>query len=465
MAINAPSLAATLSQSKDFFVETKHKVVQQTTKQIAKKIGTPMQRDHNGNINILVAWFGGEWHAGAYLTDSLLVASFDPKEHTVAMISIPRDLIVNKEGAIVKINSIFAYAMSASAYDKAQAAQALASKLSDLTGLEIPYYVLVDFQWFLSLVDQLGGVDVDIPYDLYDYAFPGSNDSYRVFSVQAWPQHLDAQTALDYARSRHSTSDFSRSQRQQLIIKALLESLKDEWLSLDLMEKLYTSYTSYLTTNISLEEMLGLLVYGDTIPDMVSFGYTYECNNNLWRTMQNWCLLYPVNQEEFGGMAWMLPRNAYLGNISHYDETQRFAQFVSTHLGALKQDFAIRIYNAVDPSYASSFAYRSGLAWGLATKLKRYGFDVESVQDADTSLSGTLAYISGDGDALKLLEGLSVFVDIDDIQYNHATVNLSGDVLPPTIDLYLGNSFLDRYGSAIFNTYLTDAELNHHPKF
>lgn len=462
VAINAPSLASALTHSKEIFVETKNKVVQESTKQIAKKIGTPMKKDHNGNINILVAWFWWEGYAGAYLTDSLLVASFDPKDYSVAMISVPRDLIVNKDGSIVKINSIFAYAMSASQGDKSKAALSLASKLEDLTGLTIPYYVLVDFQWFLSFLDQLWGIDVDIPYDLYDYAFPGPNDSYRVFSIQAWRQHLDAQTALNYARSRHSTSDFSRSQRQQLIIKAILDTLKQEWLSFDMIENIYTTYTSYLTTNISLEEMLGLLVYGNTIPETISFWYTYECNNNLWKTMKSGCLLYPVNQEDFGGMAGMLPRNAYLGNISHYQDTQNFAQFVTTHQGALNKWFAFNLYNAVDPKHAAQYPYRSWLASGLATKLKRYGFEVASVQDADEILSWTRAYISGEWDATPVLETLKLFFDIDEVQYNHATVNLSGEVLPNTIDLYLGNTFIDRYGSQIFNTYMTDAELNHY---
>jgi anionic cell wall polymer biosynthesis LytR-Cps2A-Psr (LCP) family protein len=69
---------------------------------------------------------------------------------------------------------------------------------------------------------------------------------------------LDGDTALKYARSRHTTSDFSRSQRQQQIIKAIMDKMlqKENLTNIDTLRELYDTYTRMVTTNISSKEMI-----------------------------------------------------------------------------------------------------------------------------------------------------------------------------------------------------------------
>ena len=441
--------------------DTKKLAFTTTTKIIGQELGTPMIQDDQWNINIMIVGYGGEGHAGGNLTDSIIIASFDPYNYSLAMISVPRDLIVNRSWYINKINSVFAYSYAKTkSYDSA--AQSLIEKLQDISWLTIPYYALIDFQWFTSLLEKIGWVDVMIPANLYDRAYPWPNASYTVFSIKSWYQHLDASTALKYARSRHSTSDFSRSERQQLIINAIIDKLTTWWLSIATINTIYNTYQQYIISNITLNEMMGLLRYGTKAPPMFSFGYTYECSNANRKTMQNGCLLYPVNQEEYNGMAWMLPRSATNNNISNYTDTKIFGQFVAHHQWLFNNWYQIRLHNATDPEYAKSFAYRSNIATNLAILLKRYGVNVQEVDNSEVVRTTTLARVTGGWDADSVLKNLQLFFPIDTITHNEATIDLSGNVLPHTIDIYLGNDFLDVYWKKPFNTYLHDAQQPHY---
>lgn len=438
-------------------ISTKDNILNETTKVIGTTIGTEMKKDSHGNVNILIVWYGWGGHQWGYLADSIIVASLDPKASSVSMISIPRDLIVNLSGSINKINSIMAYSYNRNK-DVTIAAQDLAKKLTDITWLEIPYYALMDFQGFSSLVNKIGGIEVDVPQAIVDRTYPGPNYSYTTFSIKKWLQHLDGATALKYARSRHSSSDFSRSQRQQLIIKAIMDKLSQDGLSINNLKSIYETYQEYIKTNISLDEVLWLLAYGKTIPSMHSFWYTYECNNSAWKSMKPACLLSPVIQEQFNGMSGMLPIGASIGKISFYDNTRNFAKFVAYNQWALTEWFTFTIHNAIDATYAKKFAYKNNIASNLAIKFQRYGLPVDNVINDEIPLSGTIAVVSGEGDYKNTIETLKQFLTIDEVRLNDATVDLSGNVLPNHIDLYLGNTFIDQFWNQRFNTFLPNAE-------
>ncbi len=95
-----------------------------------------------------------------------------------------------------------------------------------LSGLNIPYFAVLDFAGFKEAIDQVGGVDVVVDRTFTDYAYPADvGDGYLPpITFTAGPQHMDGTTALEFARSRHAAgpegSDFARSQRQQKIITA-----------------------------------------------------------------------------------------------------------------------------------------------------------------------------------------------------------------------------------------------------
>ena len=86
--------------------------VTNTSQTLSSTFGKEMIKDEYGNINILLVWYGWEDHAGWYLADSIVVASYDTKLHSASLISLPRDLIVNMSGYINKINAAMAYKRS-----------------------------------------------------------------------------------------------------------------------------------------------------------------------------------------------------------------------------------------------------------------------------------------------------------------------------------------------------------------
>ncbi len=429
----------------------------QTTKIVGDIIGKSMQTDHNGNINILLVWYGWAKHQWGFLADSIIVASFDPQEYSISMISIPRDLVINSSGYINRINTVMAYSYNRNK-NLDLAAQSLSNKVSEITNLKIPYYALIDFNGFAELIDKFWGIDVYIPKKIYDSTYPWPNYSYTTFSINSGQQTLDGSTALKYARSRHSSSDFSRSQRQQLIIKALLKKMTAQWVSIETIKRLYTTYQEYIHSNVTLDEILWLLAHWKTIPEIHSFGLTMECSNNARKTMQAWCLLYPVDSSLFWWMSGILPIWASIGKISYYDFIQAFSNLVSHNQWYLNEKAPIRIFNAIDRTYARKFPYRDQLANKLWSKLKRYGFTINEINNATTSLSGTTIIITWAEKYTKTIETLRMFVNIDDIQINPATVDLSGQVLPNSLDIYLWNTFADQVATKPFNFYLSDAQ-------
>lgn len=146
------------------------------------------------------------------LTDTLLLATVNEEKKTVTLVSIPRDLFVHGR----KINEY---------YYKFGMAK-LQDIVEEVSGRTVDKYVVVDLQGFVSIVDLLGGVDITVEKALTDYSYPNNSEGYETFSIGAGAQHLDGATALKYARSRHSTSDFDRALRQQQIIDAVRSKLE-----------------------------------------------------------------------------------------------------------------------------------------------------------------------------------------------------------------------------------------------
>lgn len=424
-----------------------------TTKTLSQTFGKEMQKDDHGNINVLLVWYGGKDHAGGYLADSIIVASYDPKLHSVSLISLPRDLIVNASGYVNKINAVMAYKYNKTR-ELSESAHFLANKVKDVTWLTVPYYVLVDFDGFAELIDAIGGIEVDVPKRIYDTTYPWLNWTYTTFILESWLQLLDGQTALKYARSRHTTSDFSRSQRQQLIIKSLLQKITKWWkLSVNSLRQFYLSYKSMVDTNIELDEMLGLLNYGRQIPQLHSFWYTMECSNEVLRTMSPACLLYPTDSEQFNGMSGLLPVGASSSNISFYERTRYFADQVAHNQWYLNENLPIIIYNATDKGYAKQFTYRNSVATKLAVKLKRYAFHILDTNNASYSSTGTTAVVYASWDYKETIRMLRLFLNIDEVQTNPLQSDGSGNILPPVVNIYLGNNYLDQVWNSPFNYY------------
>jgi polyisoprenyl-teichoic acid--peptidoglycan teichoic acid transferase len=183
-----------------------------------------------GQINVLLLGIGGQGHDGPYLTDTIILAQIRPDIGEVTLTSIPRDYWSDMPGGGQdKINSAFAYGIGQNMdWDKAGAnAREVAQNLS---GLQIPYFAVMDFSGFEKAVDQVGGLDINVANTFTDYSYPDSGTGYLPpVTFTAGLQHMDGTRALEFARSRHAAgiegSDFARGQRQQKIIDAFKQKV------------------------------------------------------------------------------------------------------------------------------------------------------------------------------------------------------------------------------------------------
>lgn len=192
-------------------------------------------------VNIILMGRGGENHPGGLLTDSIMILSIDPKDKKIAMISIPRDLYVPiKNHGQDKINSAYADGYNdymakncnkknqSSCKDSALAAGANLTRetVSNVFNIPIQYYVTADFVGFKKFIDVIGGIDVNIDKAIYDSSYPAEDMvHYSPFKITAGQHHMDGALALQYARSRETTSDFDRSGRQQKVLVAVKDKI------------------------------------------------------------------------------------------------------------------------------------------------------------------------------------------------------------------------------------------------
>jgi len=196
--------------------------------------GEPLKQDQYGTINVLLLGTGNSEHDGADLTDTIILASIDQKNKLVPMLSIPRDFYVDvpELGGGMKINSL--YEEGKKKFSSLKGIEYLQTEVEKMTGMKIHYFVKINFNGFKDIVDALGGVDVYVDEAIHDTSYPlDGTILYQTFDLAAGQQTLDGNTALKYARSRKTTSDFDRSKRQQKLLFAIKKKAMTKAILLD----------------------------------------------------------------------------------------------------------------------------------------------------------------------------------------------------------------------------------------
>lgn len=225
--------------------------------------GAKLDGESDGQINVLLLGIGGPGHDGPYLSDTIIVAEIRPGDKKASLISIPRDYLVNtKEIGQRKINAVFAESYGKS-QDWDKAGQSIRDVVSNITGLRISYFAVLDFKGFEKTIDLLGGVDVHIDRTFTDYTFPDNGIGYLPpVTFKEGDEHMNGERALIFARSRHAAgeegSDFARSTRQQKIITAAKEKLVSLNLIADAgkINELFTIVGDHFHTNMTPGQML-----------------------------------------------------------------------------------------------------------------------------------------------------------------------------------------------------------------
>lgn len=204
----------------------------------------------------------------AFNGDTLIMVTFNPNTLTATMFSIPRDMYVPiacNHNRYAKINSSAAYGSSC-----------VINTVQQLTGIDIDYYVKINFTGVVQLVDALGGVTVDVEEP--DFQFNGKRDcgvnriceqnSLRQFGnnlvyIDTGIQTLNGEQALAYARNRHqfALSDIARNQHQQQIIEAMAQKLKTIN-TINEFENVLNTVSNNIETNMLPEQILSFYNVG-----------------------------------------------------------------------------------------------------------------------------------------------------------------------------------------------------------
>lgn len=240
----------------------------------------PVETTKEGVFNVLFLGYGGGTHSGGGLTDSIIVAHIDSNTKKYVLISVPRDLMVQGGKKLNAEASVNGYAGTS-------------STITGITGLSMNNYVAVSFAQFTKMIDNLGGVAINVPTSFTDNLYPvegrendtcGKTESeinalkaqysdfnlekqftcrYETISYQKGPANLNGIEALKFVRSRHGDNDFARSTRQFAVLKGILGKL----ISLKSLNKLDSTISSLfemVKTDLTLGKIKTLIeTFGD----------------------------------------------------------------------------------------------------------------------------------------------------------------------------------------------------------
>ena len=177
-------------------------------------------------------------------TDTMMVGRIDTENHTIDVVSLPRDTLVNVSWSVKKINTLY----SADINTGGNGIDGLLDGLKDILGFQIDCYAVVDLTAFVELVDAIGGVDYNVPVNM-NYYDP-TQDLY--INIPAGEQHLDGEEALKVVRFRsgYASADIGRIGTQQDFLK----SVASQMLTLGNIPNLPTFidiFEEYVVTNMS----------------------------------------------------------------------------------------------------------------------------------------------------------------------------------------------------------------------
>lgn len=367
---------------------------------LAESADQQLKGEDHDRINILLLGMGGKNHDGGFLTDTIMLVSLEPSTKKVAMVSIPRDLAVPMENmGWRKVNNVNAFAEKE---NPGSGGLAVSQALSKILNTPIDYYIRVDFQGFINIVDELGGLDVYVENDLDDYSYPvmGREDAtpyesrYEHLHIEKGWQKMDGSLALKYARSRHAAgaegSDFARAKRQQKI----MEAVKDKMLNMTVFFKptmitnILEQLEEHISTNLKVWELVKLWSgYKDVKKENIT--------NRVIDNGPNGLLEASISSE---GAYILSPRSGDFAEIQY---------FVNTIFQPEPEDVKTTVMNEQPAIEVRNGTWVNGLASKIALDLEKIGFNVIRIgNNSRQEYQRSVIYDLSSGEKLKSLEVL-----------------------------------------------------------
>jgi len=237
---------------------------------------------------------------GPFRTDTMMVLTLDPVSKQGGVLSVPRDLWVPIPGyQDGRINTAH---FLGDLYGYTGGGPALAQTTVEYNlGVQVDYYVRVNFQGFVTLVDAVGGINIYVEQPISDPTYPNYNYGYDPLYIEAGWQHFDGEMALKYARTRHGSSDFDRARRQQQVMLAVLNQIMDLNMVPTLARnasQLYETLQASIQTNLALDQILALAnIVQDVDRSQIRFGVIDQTCTQPWVTPEGWQVLVPLREQ------------------------------------------------------------------------------------------------------------------------------------------------------------------------
>lgn len=215
-------------------------------------------------------------------SDALLLATLNEKQKSVKLLSIPRDTYayIDEVGYSTKINHAHSFG----------GPKATIETVESLLDIPVDYYVRVDFDAFMEIIDALDGVDIDVPFA---FSEQDSKDRANAISLEPGMQTLDGEEALAFARTRHMDNDIERGKRQQEVIKAIAKKAASG-AAIPKMGQIIDAIGNNMKTNMTFDEIKAFADYGIagnlSIDTMSLEGYDNYIPNSAGNNVYYWQL-------------------------------------------------------------------------------------------------------------------------------------------------------------------------------
>lgn len=229
-------------------------------------------------------------------TDSVMLLGIQPDDLQVSLLSIPRDIFIRVPGYTdsQRINTIN---VLAEIETPGTGPELLKDSIALSFGVTPTHYIRIDFQAFEAMINAVGGINIDVPYEIVDPYFPTLD--YGTISVRFEPgsQHMDGETALIYARTRHMDDDYRRAERQQQVVAAFTKKAINPLYWIPLL----TTLNQYVDTDLTPLQLMQIA------PALLLSGFQVEqlvvdrdwISPGTYGAIPNYDLLVPWMREHF----------------------------------------------------------------------------------------------------------------------------------------------------------------------
>ncbi|MCP4523002.1 MAG: LCP family protein [Candidatus Gracilibacteria bacterium] len=395
------------------------------------------EKQNANKINILLVGRGGGFHDAPDLTDTIILASLDKKKNLISMLSLPRDLYVEyDEVESGKLNGIYAKNYYATK-SKEKGMNALSKKVSQITGEKVDYFLNVDFNGFTKVIDALGGIEIHIPKNFVDDKYPDNNWGYKTLVFRKGTWNFSGDNALKYARSRHSTSDFDRSLRQQQVISGIKKRIveADYLTSPSQLKEFYSLYNKYVFTDIGLTDLL------DFYPVLKEFKkykmLSYNINDSCFygsNTCEKGGFLYIPERSLYGGMSVLLLDGTDKEALNKYGIFQKYSNQIYNHQEFFIENAKVNVFNSLKVN---------NLAGILSNEIVRYGFHMpkyNSIGNTPQLYQNSTIYYNNISENSETIKYLKTFFQGEMIKTDFPKYSKQEDT---KIEIIIGEDYLE----------------------